>query len=274
MGTVLYDPLTRMPAAGVDLKPGEWGRHMPLPMGLLKEAPDPRCVVLLDLDGTLLDSNHAHASAWHEAIAAAGYPPVPLEKLRALIGVGADKLLPFTLGVARRDSEWRRITTLRRRVFREKYLETLHPYPGVHRLLRALRDAGWQRVIATSASSDEVEGLLRRADIGDLVNDVVSASHYMPSKPDPDLFELALRRIRCERESAIVLGDTPYDLMAAARARLRSVALRCGGWSDDALFQATAIFNNPMDLVRRFAESPFATGARGSAQRVRVGSAH
>jgi len=230
------------------------------------------CVALLDLDGTLLDSNAAHASAWHDAITAAGYPPVPLDKLRALIGVGADKLLRFALGVDRRDSEWRRITALRRRIFRETYLDTLRPFPGVRALLRALRDAGWLPVIATSASSAEVDGLLRRTGVGDLVTDVVSASHYMPSKPDPDIFELALRRVRCERESARVLGDTPYDLMAAARARLRSVALRCGGWSDSALAQADAIFDDPLDLLKRFDASPFAGGTLG-AGRLHVGAA-
>jgi phosphoglycolate phosphatase-like HAD superfamily hydrolase len=239
---------------------------------MLSETPRSHCVALLDLDGTLLDSNAAHANAWHEAISAAGYPPVPLDKLRALIGVGADKLLRFALGVDRRDSEWRRITALRRRIFREKYLDTLCPLPGVHTLLHTLREAGWQPVIATSASSDEVDGLLRRAGVGNLVTDVVSASHYMPSKPDPDIFELALRRVRCDRESARVLGDTPYDLMAAARARLRSVALRCGGWSDSALAQADAIFDDPLDLVKRFDVSPFAARATG-AGRQRVGAA-
>jgi phosphoglycolate phosphatase-like HAD superfamily hydrolase len=238
---------------------------------LVSETARSHCVALLDLDGTLLDSNAAHASAWHDAISAAGYPPVALEKLRALIGVGADKLLRFALGVDRRDSEWRRITALRRRIFRENYLDTLCPFPGVRSLIHALRDAGWQPVIATSASSDEVDGLLRRAGVGDLVTDIVSASHYMPSKPDPDIFELALRRVRCERESAIVLGDTPYDLMAAVRARLRSVALRCGGWSDSALALAEAIFDDPLDLVGRFNTSPFAAGAT-SAGRLRVGS--
>jgi phosphoglycolate phosphatase-like HAD superfamily hydrolase len=107
--------------------------------------------------------------------------------------------------------------------------------------------------------------------VAHLVTDVVSASHYMPSKPDPDLFELALRRLQSDRESAKVLGDTPYDLMAATRARIRSVALRCGGWSDTALAAAEAIFDDPLDLVRRFESSPFAAGAR-SAGRVSVGA--
>jgi phosphoglycolate phosphatase-like HAD superfamily hydrolase len=238
---------------------------------MLRESPRSQAVVLLDVDGTLLDSGAAHAGAWHEAIVAAGYPAVPPEKLRALIGVGADKLLRFALGVDRRDSEWRRITALRRRLFRDRFLDTLQPLPGIEALLRALRDAGWQPVIATSASSDEAEGLVRRAGVGHLVTEVVSASHYMPSKPDPDLFELALRRTRCDRESARVLGDTPYDLMAAARARIRSVAFRCGGWSDAALAPADAIFDDPLDLLRRFQSSPFAAGATG-AGRVPVGT--
>lgn len=268
---MLYDVSTGIPPGGLSPSARAW-RVVPLPAGMLSETPRSHCVALLDLDGTLLDSNAAHANAWHEAISAAGYPPVPLDKLRALIGVGADKLLRFALGVDRRDSEWRRITTLRRRIFREKYLDTLCPFPGVRSLLHMLREAGWQPVIATSASSDEVDGLLRRAGVGNLVTDVVSASHYMPSKPDPDIFELALRRVRCDRESAMVLGDTPYDLMAAARARLRSVALRCGGWSDSALAQADAVFDDPLDLVRRFDVSPFAARATG-AGRQRLGAA-
>ena len=261
-------------SGGLDVHVRDQDRARPVSRALLDQAPGPGCVALLDLDGTLLDSNRAHASAWRDAIAAAGYPPVPWTRLRALIGVGADKLLPFTLGVSRQDSEWRRITSLRRRIFREKYLETLQPFPGVHRLLRALRGAGWKCVIATSAASDEVEELIRRAGVGDLVHDVVSASHYMPSKPDPDLFELALRRVRCDRESAMVLGDTPYDLMAASRARLRSVALRCGGWSDDALFEAIAIFDDPLDLYTRLAVSPFSSGTLDALQRAPAATAH
>lgn len=272
MGTMFSTVPTGGPPGGLASSARAWHRVVPLPAGMLREAPRSHGVALLDLDGTLLDSNAAHASAWHEAIVAAGYPPVPLDKLRALIGVGADKLLRFALGVERRDSEWRRITALRRRIFRERYRDTLQPFPGVDPLLRALRDAGWQPVIATSASSDEVDGLVRRAGVGHLVTDVVSASHYMPSKPDPDLFELALRRMRCDRESAKVLGDTPYDLMAAMRARIRSVALRCGGWSDSALAQAEAIFDDPLDLVTRFNASPFMTGAKG-AGRLPVGAA-
>lgn len=266
MGTTPYDVPTGGPPGGPipSARDGQRERIVPLPDWMLRETPRSHAVALLDLDGTLLDSNGAHASAWHEAIVAAGYPPVPLEKLRALIGVGADKLLRFALGVDRRDSEWRRITALRRRIFRDRYLDTVQPFPGVDALLRALRDAGWLPVIATSASSDEVDGLLRRAGVGHLVTDVVSASHYMPSKPDPDLFELALRRLRCERELARVLGDTPYDLMAATRARIQSVALRCGGWSDTALAAADAIFDDPLDLVRRFELSPFAAGAKGA----------
>lgn len=246
-------------------------RVVPLPAWILRETVRSDAVALFDLHGTLLDSNAAHASAWHQAIVAAGYPPVPGDKLRALIGVGADKLLRFALGVDRRDSEWRRINTLRRRIFRDQYLGSLEPFPGVEALLRAMRDAGWKPVIATSAPADEVDGLVRRAAVGHLVTDVVSASHYMPSKPDPDLFELALRRLRCDRESARVLGDTPYDLMAAARARIRAVALRCGGWSDIALAQADAIFDDPLDLARRFQASPFAAGAK-SAGRLPVGT--
>ncbi len=273
MGATPFDVSTGgSPGAAIpSARSWERERLVPLPAWMLRETSRSHAVALLDLDGTLLDSNAAHASAWHEAIVAAGYPPVPIEKLRALIGVGADKLLRFALGVDRRDSEWRRITALRRRLFREKYLDTLQPFPGVTSLLRALRDAGWQPVIATSASSDEVDGLIRRAGVAHLVTDVVSASHYMPSKPDPDLFELALRRLQSDRESAKVLGDTPYDLMAATRARIRSVALRCGGWSDTALAAAEAIFDDPLDLVRRFESSPFAAGAR-NAGRVSVGA--
>ena len=273
MGASVLDPLAGVTPAGLDFEARVANRPAPAPRPLFAPAPDPGCAALLDLDGTLLDSNHAHACAWRDAIAAAGYPPVPWTRLRALIGVGADKLLPFTSGVARHDSEWRRITSLRRRIFRDRYLQTLQPFPGVHRLLRALRRGGWRCVIATSASSDDVDGLIKRADVAELVDDVVSASHYMPSKPDPDLFELALRRTRCERERSIVLGDTPYDLMAASRARLRSVALRCGGWSDDTLYQATAIFDDPLDLFRRFTESPFAPVTL-EAVPVRAGTMH
>lgn len=120
---------------------------------------------------------------------------------------------------------------------------------------------GLELVVATSAQDSEVRALLEQAGVSDLIQQASSADDAERSKPDPDIVQAALRLSGSQAAHSAMLGDTPYDVEAAARARVPAVALRCGGWWDDAAFsQARAIYDDPADLLAHFAESPL--GAR------------
>jgi len=218
----------------------------------------PTEVVLVDIDGTLLDSNDAHARSWEQTFAAHGRP-VPFERIRPLIGKGGDKLLCELAGIDDRSEEGRRLTQDRRGLFLERFLKDLRPTRGARALLERLRGEGVGLFVATSASSELVEALLRQANVEGLFDGTTSSGDAAHSKPDPDIVQAALRlsgRPACE---AMMLGDTPYDIEAAARAEVDTIALRCGGWWDDrALAGAVALYDDPQALLDDFERSPIA----------------
>jgi phosphoglycolate phosphatase-like HAD superfamily hydrolase len=206
--------------------------------------------ILLDVDGTLVDSNDAHARAWVEALAEHGRA-VAFGAVRRLIGMGGDKLLPRVSGLAEDSPEGERISARRRTIFLERYLPTLRPFPCVPELVARMRSA-------TSAKRSELEPLLAIAGVPELAADAVSSDDVDRSKPDPDVVAAALARAGCVPEEALLVGDTPYDIEAAARSGVGTIALRCGGWSDAELAAALAIYDAPADLLARYGTSPLA----------------
>jgi len=211
---------------------------------------------LLDVDGTLLDSNDAHAQAWVEAFAQLGHD-VPFARVRELIGKGGDKLLPETIGVEKDSALGEDISKRRSAIFKKTYLPQLRAFPGARELLEALKARGVKLVVATSAQKDELGALLKQADLSDLIEEAATSSDAEDSKPDPDIVMAALRAAGCAPREAVMLGDTPYDVEAATKAGVSAIALRCGGWDDEALQGALAIFDDPRDLLRKLEASPF-----------------
>lgn len=216
-------------------------------------------VVLLDIDGTLIDSNDAHAQAWVDAGREFGHE-IDFARVRRLIGMGGDKVLPQVAGLEEDTDEGQRIKERRGEIFREQYLPTLKAFPGARELLQRFRDDGHTLVVATSASKDDMDALLEQAGIQDLIEEKASSSDAEESKPDPDIVQAALKSAGAEPGDAVMLGDTPYDVEASGRAGVRCVALRCGGWGDADLGDAVAVYDDPADLLARYAGSPFARG--------------
>jgi phosphoglycolate phosphatase-like HAD superfamily hydrolase len=210
--------------------------------------------VLLDIDGTLLDSNDAHARAWVAAFAAHGYV-VPFEAVRPLIGMGGDKLIPELTGLHPESPEAKRLGETRSEIFRDRELPGIRATPGARELLEHMRARGLELVVATSAKADEVQALLRQAGVADLIAAASSADDAERSKPDPDIVRAALSAVRRPASHSLMLGDTPYDVEAATRARVPIIALRCGGWDDAALEGATEIYDDPADLLAHYEES-------------------
>ena len=216
--------------------------------------------VLLDIDGTLVDSNGAHAHAWSDAFAAHGrrHPP---EQIRPLIGKGGDKLLRELASLDEEAREGKRIAEARAEIFRERYLPTLKPTLGATAFVEWLLESPLRVVIATSAKQEEVQALLAICGGQALVRDATTSDDAERSKPDPDILVAALEKSGSSPGRAIMIGDTPFDIEAAARAGLETIAFRCGGWDDAALQGAIAIYDDPRQLLDRLAQSPFYTDA-------------
>jgi phosphoglycolate phosphatase-like HAD superfamily hydrolase len=211
--------------------------------------------VILDVDGTLIDSNDAHARAWSEAGERLGHE-IPFERVRPLIGMGGDRVLPIVAGVEEESEAGQELSAVRRDIFKRRYLPELRAFPGVRRLVERLRDDGFDIVVASSASADDLESLLEVAGVLDLVRSATSADDADESKPSPDIVEEAIGRANVARNQLIMLGDTPYDVEAARRARVPLVAVRCGGWDTEELEGAAAVFDDPADLLDHY-ESVF-----------------
>lgn len=216
-------------------------------------------VVVLDIDGTLIDSNDAHALAWVDVGREFGHA-IEYEQVRRLIGMGGDKVLPKLTGLEEDTDEGQRIKERRGEIFRRQYLPTLQAFPRARELLERFRDDGYTLVVATSASKEDMDALLERGGIQDLMEEKTSSSDAEASKPEPDIVQAALRSADAGPDAAIMLGDTPYDVEASGRAGVRCVALRCGGWGDAELGDAVAVYDDPADLLARYAQSPFARG--------------
>jgi HAD superfamily hydrolase (TIGR01509 family) len=211
---------------------------------------------LLDIDGTLLDSNDAHATAYVEALALE-HLIVPFARVRPLIGMGSEKLLP-AIGIEPHSREAGRVGQRKKEIFARRYLPTLGPFPGARDLLLAMKARGLTLTVATSAQADELHGLLRAARIDDLIDAQATSSDASGSKPDPDIVQAAIARSNLDRDSLVMLGDTPYDVKAGVLAGVRVIALRTGEWSDTDLEGATHVFDDPSDLLAHYAESVLA----------------
>jgi HAD superfamily hydrolase (TIGR01509 family) len=214
--------------------------------------------VLLDIDGTLIDSNDAHASSWVDVFREFGREDITFDRVRPLIGMGGDKLLPRLTGLDHESDLARRMTARRKEVFNTMYLPRLRAFPGVHELLARFKEDGLRLVVATSAEREELNKLLEQAGLEELVDRKTSSSDADRSKPDPDIIHAALTRGKLTAGEAVMLGDTPYDVEAAGRAGVVCVAVRCGGWDDRALAGAVEIHDDAAALLSSYQNTIFA----------------
>jgi len=217
----------------------------------------PPRAVILDVDGTLINTNDAHAHAWVDVCNEFGFP-VAFGHVRELIGMGGDRVLPALTGLSEESEMGTQMKERRGKVFRERYLPSCLPFPGARELLERMQGDGMQLVVATSASADDMAALLKAAGVADLIEAKASSSDAEESKPAPDIVEAALANAGVSADEAVMLGDTPYDVKAANRAGVRCVAVRSGGWDDDALSDAVAVYQDTADLLAHYDSSPFA----------------
>jgi len=213
-------------------------------------------VVLLDVDGTLLDSNEAHALCWQAVLQRHGFV-CSYDEVRPLIGMGADKVLPQLTGLQENDPLAVRIAKERTELFLKRYLPGLSPTPDARALIEKIIAAGLRPVVATSAG-DELPALLKQAGIDDLIELSATSNDAERSKPDADIMVAALRLANVQAAEAVMIGDTPYDVAAAGKAGVDCIALRCGGWWLDSALAPAHLYDDPSELLRGWSLSVLA----------------
>jgi phosphoglycolate phosphatase-like HAD superfamily hydrolase len=203
--------------------------------------------VLLDLDGTLVDSVYLHVLCWHEALSESGHE-VPMWRIHAGIGMGSDRLLPWLLGG--RPDRADEMSDRHTKLFVDR-ADLLRPTTGALELLDDLESRDVPLLVATSAGEHEREALLAVLDRVDLPT--TDASDVASSKPAPNLLEAALDELGADPSEATLVGDSPWDAEAAVKLGIRTVAVRTGGFGDGALLGAGAaqVVDDPAALVGR-----------------------
>jgi membrane protein len=210
--------------------------------------------VLFDIDGTLVDSNELHVTAWDQVFREAGYE-FDRQTLHDHIGKGGDNYVPALLPEAS-EEEQPRLREAHKRLFTGDYIKRVRPFPGARELLLQVRDSGRKVVLASSASEEELETHMRSLQAAGIVEDTTSKGDVEASKPCPDVFQAAADAAGVDPREAIVVGDTPYDIEAARRTGIDTVAVRSGGFPDEALSGAIAIYDDVAALLAGFEDSP------------------
>ena len=201
--------------------------------------------VVLDLDGTLIDSVYHHVMAWDQALTAHGHE-VPLSRVHMAIGLGSSRLIPWLLGHTPNDMD--AMSEEHTRLFLEGQ-DRLRPTPGAIPLLQDLDTRSVPVVIATSGGSAERKALL--AALGDPDISTTDSDEVDDSKPAADLLVAACDQLDVEPRHAVLVGDSPWDIAAAARVGMRMISVRTGGFGDAALTGRgpTAIVDSPAELI-------------------------
>jgi HAD superfamily hydrolase (TIGR01509 family) len=210
--------------------------------------------IIFDIDGTLVDSVDLHARAWQESLSHFGID-VPYDVVRSQIGKGGDQLLPALVPREKLAKLQGPIEKYRGDLFKREFLPKVRAFPKVRDLFERVRER--RRIgLASSAKADEVEIYKTIARIDDLVDAETSADDVDRSKPHPDVFHVVLDKLEVEAHEAAVVGDTPYDAIAASRAELRTIGVLCGGFPAEDLTGAgcIALFRDPEDILSRYDE--------------------
>lgn len=209
--------------------------------------------VVLDVDGTLVDSVYTHVEAWMRAFRGIGVQ-VEAWRIHRAIGMGGDKLVPEVAGDRVEEALGDQVRELHDGEY-DDLVAAVQLLPGADALLEELKRRGFRVVLASSGTKTQTEQALEKLDRSDLVDAWVTSADVDDSKPSPDLVEVALDRAGSRR--AVMVGDAVWDVKAGARAGIPVIGLRCGGFPDEELTGAGAVllFDNPQDLVDRFTQT-------------------
>jgi HAD superfamily hydrolase (TIGR01509 family) len=204
---------------------------------------------ILDIDGTLVDTNYQHALAWYRAFRDCGCV-LPVWRLHRHLGMGGDQLVEAVAGERVERERGDEIRSAEQRHYMQM-IEEVEPMDGARELLEQLRRRGHELVLASSAKEQEVEHYLDLLDARELANAWTTSADVEETKPAPDLVQVALERCGSAPASALLVGDTPWDARAAVSAGVATVAVMTGGFSREELREAGvgAVFESVAELV-------------------------
>ncbi|MFN3949077.1 HAD family hydrolase [Microbacterium sp.] len=211
---------------------------------------------IFDVDGTLVDTNYQHALAWYRSFLRFDIV-LPIWRIHRAIGMGGDQLVPSLAGD---DVEERHGEALRTAWTEEfaAFIDEVHPFDGAHDLLVEVKRRGFAVVLASSGKKEHVERFLDLVDARGVADAWTTSDDVTASKPAPDLVQTALKR--APGSSGIMIGDSPWDAVAARKADIATVAVRTGGFSSEELREAGAIgvFDSLRDLIDGLDDTPLA----------------
>ena len=211
---------------------------------------------IFDIDGTLVDSNELHVDSWDRAFRRFG-KQFPREKLRAQIGKGSDQYLPEFLTPDEIKRFGKALDDYRSELFRNEYLPKVRPFPKVRELFQRIRDDDKGIALASSGKKDDTKYYVDLLKIADLIEGYTSGDDAESSKPAPDIFAASLKKLGdMSTADAVTVGDTRFDIEAAGKAGLKTIAFLCGGTPEATLCKAgaVAIYRDPADFLGHYDE--------------------
>ena len=214
--------------------------------------------ILFDIDGTLVDSNDLHVDAWLEAFADHGHD-IDRDAIRGQIGKGADMLVPALIPGAS-ESQAEQLGDAHGEAFKGEYLDRVRPFPQARDLLARVHEAGLKVALASSASAGELDHYLELLGVAEFVDETTTIDDVNNSKPAGDIVATALGKLGVTAEEALFVGDTPYDIEAGAKCGIATIAVRSGGFSDDALTGARVVYADAAAVLAAFPDWVEANG--------------
>ena len=213
-------------------------------------------IAVLDVDGTLVDTNYHHAISWYRAFREHGLT-MPVWRIHRHIGMGGDHLVAALAGQRVEDRQGDSIRAAETALYADLIGE-VEPFADARRLLELLAERGHRLVLASSGKRDDIEHYLDLLDARGLIEAWTSSADVERTKPDPDLVVTAVDKVG--GGEAVLVGDSTFDCEAAARAGVPTVAILTGGFSDQELRQAgaKAVFESLTELCQHLDETPLA----------------
>ncbi len=191
--------------------------------------------IIFDIDGTLIDSNKAHAQSFVKAFDKFG-KTVSYIELKWLIGMGADKILDKYLSQNEIEKFGKKLTEYRKELFLENYLPSIKTFPKLKDLFTKLSEDKKKIALASSASDEELSQYKKLLNISRFLDEETTSDDAAESKPEPDIFEAAFKKLKnINKKDVLVIGDTPYDAQAAVKAGLKIIGVKTGDWSAESL---------------------------------------
>jgi HAD superfamily hydrolase (TIGR01509 family) len=214
---------------------------------------------LLDVDGTLIDSNYQHALAWYRAFRRHGIV-LPVWRIHRAVGMGGDQLVPALVG-REVDEETGDAIRETRDVLYGELIDEVEPLEGARDLIVELRRRGLRVILASSSPENELDHYLNLLDARELADAWTTNDDVEATKPAPDLVLAALEK--AGTSSAVMIGDTLWDVEAARKARVETICVITGGYSEAELRDAgaAAVFESVVDLREHFDEMPLGSPA-------------